>query len=510
MGLLEVFKQLFSLFSWDVLAGLVVSTILGIVMGALPGLTATMGIALLTGLTFSFRSDLAFVVLMGIYVGAIYGGSISAVLLNIPGTAASAGTAMDGYPLARSGHGKEALFLTRIASFIGTIFGLFCLALFAPIISGLSERYFASPEYFLLALFGIMICGSLTSPDKPIKGWIAGCLGLMISFVGSEEIYGYQRFTFGNSNLISGIAFIPAMIGVFGISQMMDTLKNDQSEMNIARIEGKVNFREMMRVIRTNLKTILRSGLIGVGVGSIPGVGEDVACWLSYDQAKKSSDHPEKFGTGIYEGIIACETGNNACIGGAIIPLLTLGVPGSPPAAVLLGALMLHGVRPGPMLTFENPTFIYKMVAILVLCAIALLLCGLFLSSIMVNVLKANPKILMPIVGALSVIGAYAINVNRFDIRVMVIAGVIGFFLIAMGYPSAPLILGTILGSVADSNLRRTFLSYGVSFKPFVTRPIAALFFVLIIWTVVSQMSFYKKWQAQRKGKKRQKKEAGT
>lgn len=397
MGIIEVFRQLFGLFSWDIFLGLLISTIMGIIMGALPGLTATMGIALLTGLTFSFRSDLAFVVLMGIYVGAIYGGSISAVLLNIPGTAASAGTAMDGYPLARSGHGKEALFLTRIASFIGTIFGLFCLAMFAPVISRLSEKYFASPEYFLLALFGIMICGSLTSPDKPIKGWIAGCIGLMISFVGAEEIYGYQRYTFGNSNLITGIAFIPAMIGVFGISQMMDTLKNEQTEVNVADVEGKVNVREMFGVIRKNLKTILKSGLIGVGVGSIPGVGEDVACWLSYDQAKKASKHPEKFGTGVYEGIIACETGNNACIGGAIIPLLTLGVPGSPPAAVLLGALMLHGVRPGPMLTFENPTFIFKMVAILVLCSVALLVCGIFLSHFMVKVLKVNPKILMPI-----------------------------------------------------------------------------------------------------------------
>lgn len=493
MDILIMFQELFKLLDLQVILVLVVSTSVGIVIGALPGLTATMGIALLTGLTYKIPTSLAIPVLIGIYVGAIYGGSISAVLINIPGTGASAATALDGFPLSRQGKAAKALYLTRMASFIGTIFGMIALITVAPLISRFAERYFASPEFFLLAIFGILICGTLTAMDKPIKGWIAGLMGVMISFVGIDQIHGFPRFTFGNPNLLSGIGFIPAMIGVFGIPQILSTLKEPNPKLVLAEVEntGKGGLMDAFSELTNNWINILRSGLIGVGIGSIPGCGEDIASWMAYDRAKKASKKPKLFGKGSYEGLIASEAGNNSCIGGAIIPLLTLAVPGSPPAAVLLGALYLHGIRPGPMLPLENPTFLHEMAATILLASFALLICGILLSRAMVTTLKVKPAILMPIVGALSVIGSYAINISLFDLQTMVIFGLIGYFLIEMGYPPAPLILGAILGPLADTNFRRTLLGSGGSIAPFFTRPVSILFVILILVTILSQFPFW-------------------
>lgn len=499
MGIIILFEEIIKLFNWQIILALSISTSLGIIIGALPGLTATMGIALLTGLTYKLPSSLAIPVLMGIYVGAIYGGSISAVLINIPGTGASAATALDGFPLAQRGEALTALTVTRVASMIGTVFGLICLISFAPPISLIAEKSFASPEFFLLAIFGIVICGSLTSSDKPIKGWIAGMMGIMISFVGIEEIHGYQRFVFNNPDLIGGIAFIPAMIGVFGIPQIISTLRGGSAKFAVVKVGNEKIKGKVFSIIKQNWRNILRSGLLGVGIGSVPGVGEDIASWMAYDRAKKASKKPEEFGKGSYEGLIASETGNNSCIGGSIIPLLTLAVPGSAPAAVLLGALYLHGIRPGPMLNFEFPRFIYEMTAILVWAAVALFIFGLLLSTVMVKVLKVKPAILMPIVGALCVIGSYAIGVNRFDVYVMTIFGIVGYFLVEMGYPPAPLILGAILGPLADSNLRRTLLSSDGSLIPFFTRPISLIFVILITVSILSQFPFWKKIWSRKK-----------
>jgi putative tricarboxylic transport membrane protein len=493
MGIMTLLQEIINLLDWQVLLVLSLSTSLGIVIGALPGLTATMGIALLTGLTYKIPTYLAIPLLMGIYVGAIYGGSISAVLINIPGTGAAAATALDGFPLAQKGEALTALNATRWASGIGTAIGLFALIGFAPLISMIAEKAFASPEFFLLAMFGIIICGSLTAGEKPIKGWIAGFMGIMLSCVGIEEIHGYQRFVFGNPNLIGGIAFIPAMIGVFGIPQIIQTLRGGSAEFAVVKVDKEKDKGKLFRLLRINIMNIIRSGILGVGIGAIPGAGEDIAAWMSYDRAKKASKHPEEFGKGSYEGIIAAETANNSCIGGAIIPLLTLAVPGSAPAAVLLGALYLHGIRPGPMLSFEFPNFIYEMTAILFWATVALFIYGLLLSKVMVKVLKVKPTILMPIVGVLCVIGAYAIGVNRFDILVMTITGIIGYFLVEMGFPPAAFILGAILGPLADSNLRRTLLTYDGSLMPFVTRPISLIFTILIAISILSQFKFWGK-----------------
>ncbi len=493
MPFIHLITEVFAMLRYDVMLLIAASVSGGIIIGALPGLTATMGIALLSSLTFGMDRSLAIPILIGIYVGAIFGGSVSAILLNIPGTGASAATALDGFPLAARGDAKLALITTRMASMLGTLVGVICLISFAPLISQVAETMFASPEFFLLGVFGLVLCGSLTSGGEPLKGWVAAVLGLLISAVGIEGIYGYQRFVY-TSNLLSGVSFIPAMIGIFSIPQVISMLCNS-SKSEVRKVERKrSDIRGMFRILGKNKVNILRSGLLGVCIGSIPGVGEDIASWISYDRAKRASKEPEKFGSGSYEGIIASETANNSCIGGSIIPLLTLAVPGSPPAAVLLGAMYLHGIRPGPMLSFEFPNFIYEITAMLFWATIALFIFGTLLSSLMVRILKVRPIFLMPIVAALSVMGAYAIGLSIFDVYVMLAFGLLGIIFYKLNIPAAPLILGAILGPLVDTNFRRSLLASDGDLSVFITRPISVVFVVLIIWSIVSQPQYVRQW----------------
>ena len=405
---------------------LLVSTCGGILIGALPGLSATMGIALLAGLTYTMNQDMALIVLLGIYVGGIYGGSISATLIGIPGTGSAAATTLDGYPLAKRGLGREALSTVTVASFIGTLIGMVFLAFLTPALQDLSLM-FASHEYALLAIFGVTICGTLTTEGSPLKGWIAGFFGLALSCVGYEQLFSVPRFTFNNVALYSGIAFVPAMIGLFGLPNIFDNLsKNTSADSVDVSSEKKMDI-GVIGMVRNNLSNIIRSGILGTSIGAIPGVGEDVAAWLSYDTAKRSSKHPEEFGKGSFEGIIASETANNAAIGGALIPMLSLAIPGSPPSAVLLGALQLHGIRPGPMLTFDQPDFIPYMAALMLLASFMMRFSGWGICQIAPKILRVPFFILMPVVGVLSIIGAYALNVNMFDLTIMFIFGIIGY-----------------------------------------------------------------------------------
>ena len=487
MGALgTLFHELIGLLTIQNILLLSVSTIAGIIIGGLPGLTATMGIALLAGLTFSISTDAALIILMGIYIGAIYGGSISAILIGIPGTGSAAATVLDGHPLAKRGEGGRALSLTVVASFIGTIFGMICLAIFTPFLQSIALE-FTSPEFTLLAVFGVTICGSLTAQGHPVKGWISGFIGLAVSCIGMEAIYAYPRFTFGSVGLMGGIAFVSAMIGLFGIPSIFNELSIKNNKVKIPSITKQKGM-GFLGMLKEKLFLILRSGLIGTGIGAIPGVGEDVAAWLSYDTAKKTSKHPEEFGKGSYEGVIAAETANNAAIGGSLIPLLSLAVPGSAPSAVLLGALWLHGIRPGPMLTFEYPTFIPYMSALVLLAAFTMRIWALPICKIAPKVLKVPPYILMPIVGVLSIIGSYALNINIFDLYVMFFFGILGYILEKLEYPAAPVVLGIILGPIADQNFRRTLMASNGNFAAFVTRPICIILIILILYSMLNQV----------------------
>ena len=488
---LELFGQaLLSFMTWQTLINTVWATELGIIIGMLPGLTATMGVALLTTLTYTMAPNDAILILICMYIGAIYGGSRSAILLNIPGTPANAATTLDGFPLAKMGQGGKAIGLATTGSFLGSMIGMFFLAVFTPLIGSVALS-FQSFEFVWFAIFGIIICGNLTAPKDPLKGWIAGFLGLFVAMIGMEGIHAHIRFAFGNSDLSGGISLIPAMVGTFGLAEIMSVMRHSKVDVvksEIGRILPKP--RELLKY----WKTIVRSGVVGTFIGAIPGVGEDIAAWVSYDLAKRGATPEEKvkFGHGSVEGLLASETGNNACVPGAIIPVLTLAIPGSAPAAVLLGAMLIHGVRPGPLIMVESPLFVYQVIAMVLIATIAMFVLGLTMVRPLVKILQIPRQKLMPVVFLLCVVGSYALQSRMFDVKVMVVFGIIGFILREMEYPMAPLVLGIILGDILDKNLRRALILSNGDISPFFTRPICLGLFVLTMLIVLGRSKWIK------------------
>ena len=461
---------------------------LGIIVGMLPGLTATMGVALMTTLTFSLPPENAILILVCMYIGAIYGGGRSAILLNIPGTPANAATAMDGHPLAMKGEAGRAIGISTTGSFLGSTIGMILLAFFTPLLGNFALN-FQSFEFFWLAVFGIVISGNLTAPKDPIKGWISGFIGIFIALIGMEGIHGYVRFSFGNTNLSGGINLIPAMVGAFGFAEILSMMKHQQVKVIKSKIERII---PRLKTILHYRLTIIRSGMIGTLIGAIPGVGEDIAAWVSYDFAKRGSKEPEAFGNGSVEGLISSETGNNAAVAGAVIPVLSLGIPGSAPAAVLLAAMFIHGVRPGPMIMIESPDFVYKVVAMVFLATCAMFILGLSMVKYVVKVLQVPRTKLMPIIFTLCVVGSFAIQSRIFDVRVMVFFGILGFLMLEMEYPVAPMILGLILGNMLDTNFRRALVIAEGEILPFISRPICIVLILMILITLVSKTGWFR------------------
>ena len=461
---------------------LICSVALGIVFGALPGLTATLAVTILTGFFGNkFPVEQSLIALIGAYVGAVYGGSYPSVLLNIPGTAASAATAMDGHPLMKQGRGGEALGLTTTASFIGTLIGTFCLLIMVWALLAVS-RQIASPEKALLALFGILVSGTLMSSDLVIKGWIAGLIGLAMAMVGLDPLLSEPRYVFGWPYLLSGFQVVPVLMGCFAIPQILYGLQTGPlsgAPPQVGRIVPH------WRTIGHHLPTIARAGSIGVGIGALPGIGEDVAGWVSYGIAKSFSKHPEQFGKGSLEGLLSCETANNACIGGALIPLLVLGIPGSPPAAALLGALMINNVIPGPTI---DPMLIIRVVAILVMASLTMFLLGLFMARVFISVLKIPQTIFLPVVLVLTTIGSFSVGGGINDLFLMIVIGILSYGLIRMHYPIAPLVIGVILGGMFDETFRRSLLVSDGDLGTFITRPGAALLVAANVLLILSQI----------------------
>ncbi|MFG1495525.1 tripartite tricarboxylate transporter permease [Saccharospirillum sp. HFRX-1] len=447
------------------------ATLLGIVIGMLPGLTATMGVALLVTLTYGLPGDQAILTLICMYVGAIYGGSRSAILLNIPGTPASAATSLDGYPLALAGKAGYAMGLATTSSAIGTLVGIFCLAVLAPMLAEFAFN-FGSYEFFWLAVFGVVISGRLTAAGDPLKGYIAGLLGLLVAMIGMESLHAYRRFTFDIPQMAGGIDIIPAMVGAFGFAEILTVMKR-KADAQVIRSQGRVipEFKDIWKYRRTSI----RSGVIGTLVGIIPGVGEDIGSWSSYAAARRASKEKEQFGKGSYEGLTAAETGNSAVIPGALIPVLTLAIPGSTSAAVLIAAMFIHDIRPGPMLMIENPDFLYQVVAMLLFTTLAITLYGLSMTKLLVKVLNIPREKLMPVIYVLCVIGSFSISQQLFDVYVMVFFGLAGYLLREMKYPMAPIVLGIILGTLLDTNLRRGLALTGGDPTPFFTRPVSLI-----------------------------------
>ena len=482
------------------------ATLAGIVVGALPGLTATMGLALLTSLTYGMGGDQAILVLICMYVGSIYGGSRSAILLNIPGTPANAATAVEGYPMTLKGESHRALGLATIASFVGSLFGALCLALIAPILADLALG-FGSYEFFLLGMFGILIAGRMTSSDDAIRGWMAGFVGLAASMIGQEALNAYPRFSFGSVQLSGGIALIPAMVGAFGVAELLSSMNAGKAV--VARLTGTfASFGSMLTDMWRSRMTVLRSGSIGTAIGIIPGVGEDVASWIAYADAKRASKTPEEYGKGTREGLISAETANSAALPGAIIPAITLAVPGSAPAAVLLAAMFIHDVKPGPMIMFENPGFVAMVFWMLLFASIAMAVMGLALTRPLLYVLRVPKELLTPVVFSLCILGPYALTQRLFDVYVMLAFGVIGYLMRLMRYPMAPLILGIILGGMIDQNLRRALVLFERDPTSFFSRPIAIILLILCLLTLLVGSSGRKPWRFFRRGRDR-KAEAG-
>jgi putative tricarboxylic transport membrane protein len=459
------------------------ATLVGLLMGAMPGLSATLAITLLTTLTLKLDPSVAILILICAYNGAIYGGSRTAILLNIPGTAANAAACLDGYALARKGEAGRAMGIATAGSVLGSLFGMLCLALFTPLL-GEFALSFGAYEFFWLALLGVVMSGNVVTAD-PIKGWLAGALGLFVACIGQEGLYAYPRFSFGNTDLSGGFQLIPVLVGAFGFSEILTIMAERGTRPKIMSFDSALP--RIVDVLR-HWKTILRSGTIGVWVGILPGVGEDMAAWTSYATAKRLSRKPEEYGNGSVEGLMAAETGDNASVPGALIPALALAIPGSAPSAVLLAAMIIHGIQPGPMLMVNNPDFIYQVVAMVLIATIGILFFGLFFIRPLLLVLRVPRTILMPIIFVLCTVGAYSLSSRLFDVWVMLGFGTLAFLMRRHGYPIAPFVLGIVLGDILDKSLRRALTLSDGDMTPFFTRPISAILALLVIYTFMSNV----------------------
>ncbi|SOH93872.1 putative tricarboxylic transport membrane protein [Monaibacterium marinum] len=466
---------------------LISSVFLGITFGALPGLTATLAVTILTGFFGNkIPLDYSLIALLGAYVGAIYGGSYPSILLNIPGTAASAATAMDGYPLAKSGRGGEALGLTTTASFIGTLIGTIALLVFVWVLLLLSKNI-ASPEKALLAMFGILLSGTLMSEDLVVKGWIAGLIGLAMAMAGLDPLLSEPRYTFGWSYMLSGFQVVPVLMGAFAVPQIIEGLRHLEIG-KMADLNGRIL--PNLKTVRRYMPTIARSGVIGTGVGALPGVGEDVAGWVSYGVGKTVSKEGHKFGKGSLEGLLSSETANNACIGGALIPLLVLGIPGSPPAAALMGAFKINNIIPGPTI---DPAIILRVVAIMVMASFTMFIMGLFTARVFMAILRIPQTVFLPIVMVLTTIGSFSVGGGINDLYLMLGVGFVAYFMNMLKFPIAPLVIGVILGGLFDETFRRSLLISGGDVFVFGSRPVAGILLMLNIALVMSQFPVIKR-----------------
>ena len=480
-------------FSPAVLPVLIFGVVGGIVLGALPGLTATMGVAILLPFTFGMEPTAALVMLIGVYIGGIYGGSIAAILLKTPGTPASAATVLDGHTLAAKGQAARALSISAIASFVGGLISTIILIAIAPMLANFALR-FNAPEYFALALFGLTIIASVSSQNI-LKGLLAGTIGLLVSTVGLDPISSVPRFTFGVMDLYSGINVIPVLIGLFALSEAINQIEQIIKEKQAKvpkfshKILNKKDLKEMM-------PTAIKSGLLGTSIGSVPGAGADISAFICYNEAKRVSKKPEEFGNGSVQGLAAAEAGNNGVTGGSLVPLLTLGVPGDAVTAVLLGALIVQGLTPGPLLFTQNPEIVYGIFSSMLVANVVMLIIGLLGIRFFCRIIEV-PKIMMiPIIIFLSVIGAYAINNSMFDVGIAIAFGILAFVLGKLEIPSSPILLAIILGPMAETNLRKSLLMYDNSWSFLYERPIALAFILLAIFSVYSTLKMKKRQQA--------------
>ncbi len=473
-----------TLFTFKVMLAILMGTIGGIIIGAIPGLTATMAVALLIPVTFGMDPVVGLSMMGGVYSGGMYGGAISSILLSTPGTPAAAATTFDGYPLTRQGKGGLAITVATVASFWGGIISTFALLLLAPLLARFALK-FGPPEYFLLAIMGLASIVTLTSGNL-VKGLISGLLGLIIATIGMDPITGYIRFTWGITDLFEGVSFMPALIGLFSISQILSLTSEAQIVQELATAPKSLKRQKMPKGLAP---TIARGGLLGTIVGILPGAGATIAAFISYNFAKQISKTPEKFGKGNPEGVAASESANNGVVGGSLVPLLTLGIPGNSVAAALLGGLMIQGLIPGPELFTKHGAITYGFILSLFFANIFFLILGLYFAPLFAKVSTVSNAILIPAIAMLSVIGSYAINNSIFDVGLMLFFGIAGYFLHKAGFSLGAIVLGLILGPIAELGFGQSLIISNGSPLIFFTRPISIILWIIIILLILPAFS---------------------
>ncbi len=458
-----------------------IGVLIGTLIGVLPGIGPTTGVAILIPITFGMNATTAIITMCGVYYGAMYGGSTTSILLNVPGESSSVMTTLDGYQMAKNGRPGPALGMAALASFIAGTFAVLMLTFLSPPLANYAVS-FGPPEYFALTFMGLTLVTSLGG-NSPLKGLISGVFGLLVACVGIDAQSGVARFTFGSMYLLDGVGFIGVAVGLFAAAEV---LVNIEEPMQQIYTEAKLNLRSLFPNLqdwKDSFGALWRGSIIGFFVGVLPGAGATISSFMAYAAEKKLSRHPEKFGTGIIEGVAAPEGANNAAAGGALVPLLTLGIPGSGTTAVLLGALMIHGLRPGPMLFSAHPDFVWGLIASMYIGNVLLVILNMPLIGLWVRLLKVPYKVLMPLIITISAVGVFATDNNVFDMWVMAVFGVIGYIMKKLDYPPAPAVLALVLGPMVEMSLRQSLtISHG-NLGVFFTRPISA---TLTVFAIIS------------------------
>ncbi|MEK9973559.1 MAG: tripartite tricarboxylate transporter permease [Deltaproteobacteria bacterium] len=472
-----IFSGLWALADPMLLLLIVLATLGGILVGALPGLNATNGVALLLPFTITMEPIAAIAVLTTIYCAATFAGAITAILINTPGTSASATTCLDGYPLAQRGEAGRALGMAAVSSTIGGIISVICLMAAAPLLAGAAYK-FAPPEYFALTVFGLSMLASI-GEESSIKSIMSGAFGVLLATVGIDLLTTVERFTFGMNELTEGIGFVPVMIGVFGIAELLTQagqlgIVRERITLRAIQLPSKADYQKTW-------KAILRSSGIGTFIGILPAEGATIASMIGYNEAKRWSKTPEEFGKGSIEGIAGSEAANNSATGGAMVPTLALGIPGSPTAAVILAGLMVHGLRPGPTMFTEQSTFVFAIFWSMLLVNVLFFFVGLYGARIFARATLIPLTILWPMVFLFSMVGAYALDQSMIDVWIALIFGVIGYLMKRYGFSVVSLAIGLILGGMLEKRLGQSMVMLDEQWWLIATRPLSLLFLVLTV-----------------------------
>ena len=473
--MLDTLANAFALFAtWSNVLVLFIGVVIGTFVGAIPGMTTPMAVALTLPFTFSMPPVTGILLLLGVYKGGIYGGSITAILINAPGTPAASCTALDGYPMAKRGEARRALDMALYASCVADFISNLSLILFAGILASFALQ-FGPAEVFTLILFSLTIISGV-SGDQLLKGFGSACLGLLLATVGLDLIYGTNRFIFGEFNLMNGLSFIPVLIGLFALPEIINFYIRKQAPQEHSPLAG---MGATLADFMNSFRTIIRGSIIGVILGAIPGIGGAPSAFLSYSEARRNSKNKANFGKGEVEGVAAAEAGNNGVAGATLIPLLALGIPGDIITAIILGAFMIHGLRPGPLMFQQNIDLIYALFIGIMLSSAYLLLVGKVSIRLISKIADIPHRILFPIVFVLCVFGAYAVNNSTFDVMVMMIMGMVGFGMLKLEIPAAPFLIAFILGPMLEDNFRQSLLISKGSMEIFFSSPICWVFWCL-------------------------------